>query len=536
MSEINPFLNALIVSLAAKPNTKHGLYALLSRSFLVDVRTINQYLYRYEGICFQKDRSPQDGLPIWSLIRAPHAVQPTVVREVSDAAGNPLKIRNERWDRLREWQQEAIRKWRENGERGIVEAVTGAGKSDVAIALAEHYLNHGTRVLILVHTNALKDQWADKLREGTCNHLGIDVSVVKSSTSGAWRHSRVLIAHPPTVAKAIAAGRLDPNSIGLVVADEVHHYGADKWQQALDEHFVTRLGLSATIERGEAGFIDVLEPYFGGIVYELGFDRAYGYGLLAPFRLAYVGCNFSETEQHAFDELSAQAKKARRNLNRLCPDIANMQGSEFFSQLSRLSKNKDDREVGIAASALLSAFTAKRELCATCDGKLALLPELLRIAAQRSQTIVFAQTKEAARLASQVSASVGVAGANIDADTPPAERTRIFDQFRSGEIRVLAGPKLLDEGLDIPVADFGIVISASRSRRQMVQRFGRLLRKKPDDGDAAIAVMYVVGTNEDPAHSSRDGFISDLEDLADPPFEVFVGEDDAAGLREYLLP
>ena len=95
---------------------------------------------------------------------------------------------------------------------------------------------------------------------------------------------------------------------------------------------------------------------------------------------------------------------------------------------------------------------------------------------------------------------------------------------------------MLDEGLDIPVADFGIVISASRSRRQMVQRFGRLLRKKPDDGDAAIAVMYVVGTNEDPAHSSRDGFISDLEDLADPPFEVFVGEDDAAGLREYLLP
>jgi len=70
----------------------------------------------------------------------------------------------------------------------------------------------------------------------------------------------------------------------------------------------------------------------------------------------------------------------------------------------------------------------------------------------------------------------------------------------------------------------------------MVQRFGRLLRQKPDGQDAAIAVMDVVGTNEGPTHSSCDGLIRDLEDLADPRVQVFTGDEAAARLREHLLP
>ncbi len=536
MPDLNPFLAALIADLGTGPKTKHDLAVSLARAWKVDPRTINQWLYRYEGTYFQKDRSQQEGLPTWSLVDALRSPRLTLPLLKAQVTGSPLEIRDERWSRLRDWQKEAINEWLGNGDAGIVEAVTGAGKSDVAIALAEHYLNRGERVLVVAHTDALKDQWAGRLRDDVCDEMGIEVSVVRSATSGAWRRSRVLIAHPPTVAKAIETGRLDPRSIGLVVVDEVHHYGAAKWQLALDDGFTARLGLSATIERDDARFESILSPYFAGIVYQLDFERAYGHELLSPFRLAYVGCEFSEAEQVEFDELSEKFDRARRNLKRLRPDVADLQGPEFFVEVSKLAKSPEDREVGIAAGALLSSITAKRELCATCAGKLALLPELLRVAVHRNRTIVFAQTKEAARLSAEASAFAGVVGASIDADTPRDQRAQIFQQFRDGEIRVLAGPKLLDEGIDIPAADYGIVVSASRSRRQMVQRFGRLLRKKDNGGDAAIAVMYVVGTNEDPTHPSRDGFISDLEDLAEPAFQTFVGDDDVARLQDFLLP
>ena len=533
---MDPFLSALMSALSSGPTTKYGLVASLSGAWRVDTRTINQWLYRYEGVYFQKSRSPQEGLPTWALLDAAQGAPEAPENAGTGESANPLEIRKKCWNRLWTWQQEAIVAWLANGEEGIVEAVTGAGKSDVAIALAEHYLNRGTRVLVMVHTNALKEQWAERLRAGACDKLGVDVALVNKTASWAWRRDRVIIAHPSTVIRAIETGRLDPRSIGLVVVDEVHHYGADKWQVALDERFGARLGLSATIDRDDGRLEDVLEPYFDGIVYQLDFDRAYGHKLLAPFRLAYVGCEFSESEQLRYDEESVRFENARRSLRRLRPDIADLAGAAFFAEVSRLAKNADDRQVGMAAGALLGAITARRELCSTCEGKLALLPELLRVAAHRNRTIVFAQTKAAARLASEASAFAGVVGASIDADTPPDERTQIFEQFRAGEIRVLAGPKLLDEGIDVPAADYGIVVSASHSRRQMVQRFGRLLRKKDNGGDAAIAVMYVVGTNEDPTHPSRDGFISDIEDLADPEPEVFVGDEDVARLQDFLLP
>jgi RNA polymerase primary sigma factor len=45
---------------------------------------------------------------------------------------------------------------------------------------------------------------------------------------------------------------------------------------------------------------------------------------------------------------------------------------------------------------------------------------------------------------------------------------------------MLSAPRILDEGIDVPAADLGIIVGASNSRRQMIQRTGRVLRTKDD--------------------------------------------------------
>ena len=58
----------------------------------------------------------------------------------------------------------------------------------------------------------------------------------------------------------------------------------------------------------------------------------------------------------------------------------------------------------------------------------------------------------------------------------------------------------------MPDADLGIIVAASRQRRQMIQRMGRVLRPKNDGRLARFAVLYVQGTSEDPAlgaHGTR---------------------------------
>lgn len=60
---------------------------------------------------------------------------------------------------LYDWQREALGVWQDHDHEGVVEAVTGAGKTRVAIAAAADVLRDGGKVAILVPTIDLLHQW-----------------------------------------------------------------------------------------------------------------------------------------------------------------------------------------------------------------------------------------------------------------------------------------------------------------------------------------------------------------------------------------
>ena len=60
--------------------------------------------------------------------------------------------------------------------------------------------------------------------------------------------------------------------------------------------------------------------------------------------------------------------------------------------------------------------------------------------------------------------------------TKAAERKEFLENFRQGSYPVLVTSKVLNEGVDVPEAAVGIVISGSGSTREHVQRLGRILR------------------------------------------------------------
>nr|WP_276603587.1 helicase-related protein [Nannocystis pusilla] len=66
----------------------------------------------------------------------------------------------------------------------------------------------------------------------------------------------------------------------------------------------------------------------------------------------------------------------------------------------------------------------------------------------------------------------------ITHQTPPKERVSLLAQFASGALPVLLTSKVLNEGVDVPDANVGIILSGSGSVREHVQRLGRILRKK----------------------------------------------------------
>jgi RNA polymerase primary sigma factor len=86
------------------------------------------------------------------------------------------------------------------------------------------------------------------------------------------------------------------------------------------------------------------------------------------------------------------------------------------------------------------------------------------------------------------------------------EREQILADFEGDRFEVVAAPKLLDEGIDVPAADLAAILATSRSRRQMVQRMGRVLRRKEDGRIARIVVFFVEDTIEDPSRGSHEDF------------------------------
>ena len=82
-------------------------------------------------------------------------------------------------------------------------------------------------------------------------------------------------------------------------------------------------------------------------------------------------------------------------------------------------------------------------------------------------------------------------------------------------------------GLPIFLADLGVIVAASRQRRQMVQRMGRVLRIKSDRRPARFAILYVEHTSEDPTWGAHQTFLSEIVELADSVknFSVSVPSD-----------
>ncbi|MEC7985193.1 MAG: helicase-related protein, partial [Myxococcota bacterium] len=81
------------------------------------------------------------------------------------------------------------------------------------------------------------------------------------------------------------------------------------------------------------------------------------------------------------------------------------------------------------------------------------------------------------------------------------ERQQIISHFASGTYRAITTSRVLNEGVDIPAAEVGIVLSGTGTVREHVQRLGRILR--PKEGKKAIMYELVSADTAEQYTSER---------------------------------
>jgi superfamily II DNA or RNA helicase len=304
----------------------------------------------------------------------------------------------------------------------------------------------------------------------------------------------------------------------LLVADEAHRYGAPTWGAALKPDFRMRLALTATYERNDDGLVDVLGPYFGGVVAEYGFAQAAADGVIAPFDIAFVGVALTDRERAAYEVADRRVRERRAELVSHGLPKAPLELIAAAAKLSAEGEGRPDTQVAreiVAARAFLSALRGRRDVAAQAAAKLDVVRQYApRLAADGTRTLVFTDTVDQAERAACVLRRGGVPAEEVHGDLARNARRIRLAQFRNGNLQAVVAPRVLDEGVDVPDAELAVVLAAFRTRRQMIQRLGRVLRLKPDGRAATLVIAYAIDTREDPALGAQEDFLREVTPVA----------------------
>ncbi|MDQ0372428.1 helicase-related protein [Cellulomonas humilata] len=414
---------------------------------------------------------------------------------------------------LRRWQKDVLDAWLAEDRRGIVEAVSAQGRGIVGVLAAWDALTRGEKVLVLVPTSDLLEQWFSTLEL----HLpGLSIGRRDITTAYTFDECDVLVS---LVSAAFGHQLLEDGRAGLVIADEVHKYGSARPAATLRAEFGARLGLTSSMERQDPGADEVLRPYFGAVLDGCDLRRGRKDGALAPFRLAFVAVDLDAQERAEYDALSAQISELTDRLSghgctpdRFVEDVIRLQGGL-----------RENARAAADASAYLRAVSTRRDLLATSSAKTGALATLAPTLARSTHALVFTHTKDGADAAAAGLRAAGVSAAWLHNGLEPEIRRNTLRDLRSGRLTVVTAPKVLDEGLDLPTVDAVVMLAASRSYRQLVQRVGAVLHLTEADRLPVVLVVHARGTVD-----TDDGLVADLAAVATEVRSFDVGTSGAA--------
>jgi superfamily II DNA or RNA helicase len=418
----------------------------------------------------------------------------------------PSSIRPTRWigPVLRDWQRDAFMAWVNNSQQGIIEAITGTGKTLVGIYAAAYALDYGYKVAITAPTLELMDQWVEQLH--SCI-IDLKLGRLDLANSGSIEDNEILIT---TIASGSKYRLHATDTPTLLITDEVHRMGSPKYSEALEPEMEWRMGLTATLERtNDAGVEDILLPYFDSVVYSYSYPDGLSDGVLAPFRLGFMAIEFTPEEEMEFNELGSEMSRIRKRLEQ--GGHLKAKGNDIFGEIGAMSRdNSQDFKIMRLAQKFMANLSARKQIQATAKNKILAMNSLARTMSEAQRGLVFTETKESALHTSELLKNNGITALPFDSSLKRPQRIERLKAFKSGDIQILCAPRVLDEGIDVSNVDIGVILSASQSKRQMIQRLGRIVRPNPDGSPSTLFLTYIKGTREDPAEGGHEGFLDEV--------------------------
>jgi len=372
---------------------------------------------------------------------------------------------------MRPYQNKALNAWDKAGRRGVIVLPTGAGKTVIGMKAIE-LVNQPA--IVIVPTLDLLEQWRRRAEEAFGTRIGVyggGENTVESITVSTYDSA------------FLRAGEIG-NRFQLLLVDEVHHLPGESFRQ-IAEMFTApyRMGLTATYERDDMLHLE-MPRLIGGVVYRLGPEDLAG-RYLSPYTLEKVNVELTPEEKEEYDrEYGTFTGYLERNRIWLTSPVA------FQRFIMRTSRDPQARKALLARNRAVSiAFNSV--------AKVDMLGEILRQNPDE-RILVFTQHND---LVYRISRRFLLPF--ITHTTAKEERYEVLKGFREGRFSAIVTSKVLDEGIDVPEASIGVIVSGTGSSREFIQRLGRLLRKSEGKGRARLIELVSRETSETRTSSRR---------------------------------
>lgn len=399
---------------------------------------------------------------------------------------------------LRDYQSAAVESFWAAGGRdggsGVLVLPCGAGKTLIGMGVMERAR---TRTLILATSVVAARQWKRELARRTT--LGEDeigeysgqaksVRPVTIATYQVMTYRKRRRREGDAVTPSDGDGASDAETIatyphlellghedwGLVIYDEVHLLPAPVFRMTAEIQSKRRLGLTATLVR-EDGRADDVFSLIGPKRYDAPWRSLESQGWIAPAT---------------------------------CEEV-------------RVAMTPDERMAYAVAEP-----EDRYRVAATLPRKRDLVLALCRRHARDRVLVIGQYLDQLEELAAALGAPL------ITGATPPRQREKLYERFRSGEVRLLVVSKVANFSIDLPDANVAIQVSGTfGSRQEEAQRLGRILRPKSDGGQARFYTLVTRETNDQDFAMHRQLFLAEqgyAYEIRDER-EVLAAPDDPRG-------
>jgi DNA excision repair protein ERCC-3 len=365
-----------------------------------------------------------------------------------DGEAHSIDLVEDGWA-LRRYQSDAVDSFWHGGS-GVVVLPCGAGKTIVgAAAMARAQAT----TLILVTNTVSARQWRDELLRRTS---------LTEDEIGEYSGSRKEV-RPVTIAtyQVMTTRRkgaythlelLDARDWGLVVYDEVHLLPAPIFRMTADLQARRRIGLTATLVREDGREGDVFS-LIGPKRFDAPWKDIEAQGWIAPAECVEVRVTLPDGERMVYATVDPEERY---------------------------------------------------RLAACTPAKTRLTERLVEKHAGEPTLVIGQYLEQLDEIGEATGAPV------IKGETPVAERERLFQAFRDGEVGLLVVSKVANFSVDLPSATVAIQVSGSfGSRQEEAQRLGRLLRPKDDGRSARFYTLVTRDTVDASFAQHRQRFLAE---------------------------